>query len=74
MSQSILLIEDSRAQLKAVSAILRNDNFQITSASSLREALACLDYTSFDCILLDLSLPDSEGLETLRNVRAKANP
>ncbi len=72
MSQSILLIEDSRAQLKAVSAILRNDNFQITSASSLREALACLDYTSFDCILLDLSLPDSEGLETLRNVRAKA--
>jgi len=72
MSQSILVIEDSRAQLKAVTAILRNDNFQITSAASLREALACLDYTSFDCILLDLSLPDSEGLDTLRGVRAKA--
>ncbi|MBA3992358.1 MAG: hypothetical protein C0469_02440 [Cyanobacteria bacterium DS2.3.42] len=72
MSQSILLIEDSRAQLKAVSAILRNDNFMITSAASLREALACLDYTSFDCILLDLSLPDSEGLDTLRSVRSKA--
>ncbi len=72
MSQSILLIEDSRAQLKAVSAILRTEDFQITCAASLREALACLDYTSFDCILLDLSLPDSEGLDTLRGVRSKA--
>lgn len=72
MSQSILVIEDSRAQLKAVTAILRNDNFQITSAASLRESLACLDYTSFDCILLDLSLPDSDGLDTLRAVRSKA--
>lgn len=72
MSQSILLIEDSRAQLKAVSAILRTEDFQISSAASMREALACLDYTSFDCILLDLTLPDSEGLDTLRGVRAKA--
>lgn len=72
MAQSILLVEDSRAQLKAVTAILRNADFQITSASSLRESLAYLDYTSFDAILLDLSLPDSDGLDTLRSIRSKA--
>lgn len=72
MAQSILLVEDSRAQLMAVSALLRNENFQISSATSLREALACLEYSAFDVILLDLSLPDSEGIATLRAMRQKA--
>lgn len=72
MAQSILLVEDSRAQLMAVSALLRNENFQISSATSLREALACLEYGGFDVILLDLSLPDSEGIATLKAMRLKA--
>lgn len=44
--------------------------FHITRASTLKEALTILHNTPFDVILLDLNLPETSGLETLKRIRS----
>ncbi|MGB3635038.1 MAG: response regulator [Rubrobacteraceae bacterium] len=65
----ILLIEDNLGDARLVQILLdeaENPRFEITHAESLEDALGCLDTGRFDVVLADLSLPDSNGLETLR--------
>jgi diguanylate cyclase (GGDEF)-like protein len=63
----VLLVEDNRDyawMLRLVLAETNSNNFQLTHVEQLNEALAHLSDTKFDIILLDLSLPDSQGYET----------
>jgi len=46
--------------------------FEVVQASRLQEALTCLKTQSFDVVVLDLSLPDSEGLDTFQCLHAAA--
>src|SRR3712207_7892163 len=48
-------------------------DFEVTYAERLDEALEHLNETEFDVILLDLSLPDSSGLETVSRMRTAAS-
>ncbi|HYH48517.1 MAG TPA: diguanylate cyclase [Acidimicrobiia bacterium] len=71
----LLLVEDSRTDAELVEALLehRDDvRFSITVAGSLADGLAWLARHSVDVVLLDLTLPDSERLETFRAVRNRA--
>jgi two-component system, sensor histidine kinase and response regulator len=72
---SILLIEDSRTFASAVESALcykAPQKFEIKHAETLAGGLALLDEYTFDVILLDLSLPDSQELNSLRQLRKKA--
>ena len=69
---SVLLIEDNEADAYLVCDSLANSEpgrFKITQSDRLASGLACLSHESFDLVLLDLSLPDSDGFETFRRVR-----
>jgi signal transduction histidine kinase len=69
---SVLLIEDNEADAYLVSESLANSQpprFKITHRDRLSSGLACLSNERFDLILVDLSLPDSDGFETFRRVR-----
>ncbi|MGA2702180.1 MAG: response regulator [Isosphaeraceae bacterium] len=69
---SVLLIEDNEADAYLVSESLANSQpprFKITHRDRLSSGLACLSHESFDLVLVDLSLPDSDGFETFRRVR-----
>ncbi len=69
---SVLLIEDNEADAYLVCDSLANSEpgrFKITQSGRLASALACLSHENFDLVLLDLSLPDSNGFETFRRVR-----
>jgi diguanylate cyclase (GGDEF)-like protein/PAS domain S-box-containing protein len=74
---SCLLIEDNIADARLIQYMLDDaDGARLTfaQASSLAEALDLLSRESYDVILLDLSLPDSTGLQTLESVhRARAD-
>ena len=71
----VLLVEDYPADVIAVRAILERSadaRFEIEVAGRLSAAQALLRAGVFNVILLDLGLPDSNGLDTIRGVRAAA--
>jgi signal transduction histidine kinase len=68
----ILLVEDNPGDAYLIREILRNISYAgITSVENLKAALDHLERHAVDIILLDLSLPDSRGLETVRRVVAQ---
>lgn len=74
LSFSVLLVEDNeldaRTMIKGLSADPHAD-FTVTRAGDLAAAAELLNAAPFDCILLDLSLPDSEGLASLNWLTAR---
>jgi len=71
---SILLVEDNPTEAMLLSENLKKASprfsFRITCAQRLDHALHLLGENSFDALLLDLSLPDSAGIETVERMRS----
>ncbi|MCC3413602.1 MAG: PAS domain S-box protein [Microcoleus sp. PH2017_29_MFU_D_A] len=71
----ILLIEDNPADADLLAELLEVSGgvqWELVSVEFLHEAIAQLSKQHFDIVLLDLSLPDSRGLETLTRLREVA--
>ena len=71
----VLLLEDSPSDAALVEESLTESGFgrfEITRAGTLKEAIWLLGKAGFDVALLDLTLPDSSGQETLLRARAAA--
>jgi DNA-binding response OmpR family regulator len=71
----VLMVEDNPADVGLISEMLsevRGATFDVTHAERLATALRRLDEEQPDAVLLDLSLPDSDGLETFLSVRKHA--
>jgi two-component system sensor histidine kinase UhpB len=71
----ILLVEDNPGDVRLLREHLAGDGrlaemFELVHVDRLAPALESLERTNFDAVLLDLSLPDSEGIGTLLRVRA----
>lgn len=72
----ILLVEDNPGDARLVEILLEEVGgirFDLLQAPTLEKALDTLDENGFDVVLLDLSLPDSSGLETVERVRERAS-
>jgi two-component system, cell cycle response regulator len=71
----LLLVEDSRTDAALVESLLEHSpvaRFQVTVVATLADALEWLARGAPDVILLDLTLPDSERLQTYRAVRNRS--
>ena len=71
----VLLIEDSAADARLLQEFLRetlNYEFELTHVDRLSKGLQQLQNETFDVILLDLTLPDSDGLSSLNTLLDKA--
>jgi two-component system, cell cycle sensor histidine kinase and response regulator CckA len=71
----VLLVEDNPGDVRLLQAFLdevASVQFELTNAKDLNEALNCLAQETFDVVLLDLALPDSQGLETFVAIRHQA--
>lgn len=71
-SFELLLVEDNPGDVRLLRELLKEvttTKFQIVLAEKLADIKACLESESFDLILLDLSLPDSQGLDTFIQVK-----
>jgi PAS domain S-box-containing protein len=66
---SVLLVEDNPTDVLLTEEALADSHFHIDSVERLDKALTLLASRRFDVVLLDLGLPDSQGLETLRALR-----
>jgi DNA-binding response OmpR family regulator len=69
MSRRMLLVEDDVAVQRVLTLALREEGFDVTVASNGADALEHLARDAVDVVLLDLMLPDVDGLEVCRKVR-----
>jgi len=70
-SYNLLLVEDNPADSDLIKEYLEEDQdlkYSVIETQTLTEALELLGRKNIDVVLLDLSLPDSSGLDTVRNL------
>jgi HAMP domain-containing protein/signal transduction histidine kinase/DNA-binding response OmpR family regulator len=65
----LLLVEDNPAEQLSIAELLGYDDIEIATAGTGEEALARLLEETFDCMVLDLRLPDMTGFEVLERIR-----
>jgi two-component system phosphate regulon response regulator OmpR len=73
MTERILLIEDDARLAEMVSEYLGESGFRVSVAGSGRAGLERLAREPFDALVLDLMLPDMDGLEVCRELRARSD-
>ena len=67
--EKILVIEDEKSISHFISTVLNNNGYEAMQAQTGEEALSMISSHCPDLIVLDLGLPDMDGLEVLRSVR-----
>ena len=67
----ILLVDDELSIQRTMVPLLRSRGYEVTVAGTAREALADIEGERPDLIVLDLGLPDMDGLDVCRRVRAR---
>ena len=67
----VLLVEDNPVNALLARTLLTQEGCTVTRAASGAEALAALATSAFDLILMDVRLPDMDGLEVTRHLRAE---
>jgi two-component system response regulator MprA len=69
----LLVVEDEAAVRQAVKRALELEGYGVDAAAEGAEALAALDASPVDAVVLDLMLPGIDGLEVARRMRAEGN-
>src|SRR5437879_1463776 len=72
MAESILIVDDEVPILNSLSNILADEEYDVTLAKSGTEALKLMTTEPPDLLLLDIWMPEMDGLETLRRAREQA--
>jgi DNA-binding response OmpR family regulator len=72
-SLNVLVVEDAVEYTQAVSAVLKQGGHDTRVAGSMNDALAELAAATPDLVILDLSLPDGDGLDLCRRIRERTD-
>jgi CheY-like chemotaxis protein len=67
----ILIVDDSATDRGLFRTILERGGYSVFEASSGKEALKAIQSTRLDMMILDLSMPDMDGIEVLRMARSQ---
>lgn len=66
---SILIVDDDESIRKLITVYLKNEAYQVYQASNGKEALELLEKHTVDCIVLDIMMPELDGIQTLMKIR-----
>lgn len=69
MSDKILIVDDEREIADLVELYLQNENYTVFKFYTAKDALACVDETQLDLAILDIMLPDINGLSICQKIR-----
>src|SRR5438034_4522632 len=72
MAESILIVDDEPSILNSLSNILEDEGYQVAVAKAGPEALKLISTDSPDLVLLDIWMPEMDGLDTLKRAREQA--
>src|SRR5246127_4059085 len=65
----VLIVDDEAEIRESLEGILREEEYLVTTAATAAEALELLRDAAYDVVLLDIWLPDRDGLDTLTEIR-----
>ncbi len=68
--EKVLIVEDEKSIAHFISTVLNNNGYEVMRARTGQEALSMVSSHCPDLIILDLGLPDMDGMELLRSVRS----
>ena len=71
MEARVLLVDDEEAFLESMSERMRLRGMDVTTASSAKEALVVIESDIFDAVILDIQLPEMDGMAVLKKIKAK---
>lgn len=66
----ILIVEDEKALSESIYSYLTSQEYSCEIASDYAAAIDKIEYNEYDCILLDINLPDGNGLKILEQLKA----
>jgi DNA-binding response OmpR family regulator len=69
VAEKILIVEDDSFILTFTSKILKSQGYLVTTAMTGKDALAKVQTSNYNLLLLDIGLPDMTGTEILRKIR-----
>jgi HAMP domain-containing protein/signal transduction histidine kinase/DNA-binding response OmpR family regulator len=69
-TKRLLIVEDDDIERQSIAELLGHDDIELATAATGEKALAAMRESSFDCVVLDLRLPDMSGFELLQEVHA----
>ena len=70
MNNRILVVDDTPANIQMLASTLKEKGYQISVATNGRQALDVVDRVKPDLILLDVMMPEMDGFETCRRLKA----
>ncbi len=73
MQTKILIVDDEPKIIEVLKLYLEREEFQVSSAANGKQAIERAASYKPDLIILDLNLPDMDGLEVCRNIRKQSN-
>lgn len=71
MNERVLIVDDEREIADLIEVYLRNDGYTVYKFYNGRDALACIETTNLDLVILDVMLPDIDGFRICRKIREK---
>lgn len=69
----LLIVEDNEAQRKAIVELIGDHDVDTTAVATGQEALEAMKSKPFDCLVLDLGLPDISGFELIETIKKDPN-
>ncbi|MDY6946706.1 MAG: response regulator [Pseudomonadota bacterium] len=66
--RAVLIVEDNAMQRDSIERLLQSEQVRTVAVASVADALAQLRTSTFDCMVLDLALPDASGYELLEKM------
>ena len=67
----ILIIEDEQPLLESITSYFSQENYVCEGVATFNEAIEKVNLYEYDCILLDITLPDGNGLKVLEELKAQ---
>jgi CheY-like chemotaxis protein len=64
----VLIVEDDKLQRESIVKLIANPDIKVTAVALAQEALEALKKTVYDCMVIDLKLPDMSGEELLKKM------
>lgn len=71
-TRTVLVVDDNEAARKVAEAFLRRGGYEVHLASSGKAALELAEQLRFDLVLMDLQMPEMDGIETMERLRGIA--